>query len=105
MRYVLEDGATHVVDSSANAFAAATKGSFLKAMTDAGQIVLEPMMNVEVTVPKHCSSEIMGGLAKRKGLVTNTETKGDLFVLTADVPLREMFGYASELRGATSGEG
>ena len=88
MKYVLEDGVTHVVDSSANAFAAATKGSFLKAMVDAGQILLEPMMNVEVTVPKQCSSEAMGGLAKRKGLVTNTETKGDLFVLTADVPLR-----------------
>lgn len=47
----------------------------------------------------------MGGLAKRKGLVTNTETRGDLFTMTADVPLREMFGYASELRGLTSGEG
>lgn len=46
MKYVLEDGVTHVVDSSANAFASATKGSFLKAMVDAGQILLEPMMNV-----------------------------------------------------------
>lgn len=45
----------------------------------------------------------MAGIAKRKGLVTNTETKGDLFVMTADVPLSQMFGYATELRGATSG--
>jgi elongation factor G len=47
----------------------------------------------------------MAGLNKRKGLVTNTETRGDLFFMSADVPLREMFGYASELRGLTSGEG
>ena len=47
----------------------------------------------------------MAGIAKRKGLVTNTETKGDLFVMTADVPLSQMFGYATELRGATSGQG
>ena len=105
MRYVLEDGQTHVVDSSANAFASATRSSFTKAMQDASQAVLEPLMDLEVTVPKQCSSEVMGGLAKRKGVITNTLTKGDLFVLNVDIPLREMFGYASELRGMTSGEG
>lgn len=45
----------------------------------------------------------MGGISKRRGLVTNTETRGDLFVMTADVPLSQMFGFATELRGLTSG--
>ena len=47
----------------------------------------------------------MGGLMKRKGSITKTETRGDMFTMRADVPLREMFGYAMELRGLTSGEG
>jgi elongation factor G len=62
-------------------------------------------MAVEIACPQNCYSGVMAGISKRKGLVTNTETRGDLFFMTADVPLREMFGYASELRGLTSGEG
>jgi elongation factor G len=104
-RLVLEDGATHVVDSSANAFAIATRYAFHKAMVGASQQVLEPMMDVEVTVNKDIYQGVMAGILKRRGSVTKTETKGDLFCLRADVPLREMFGYAMELRGLTSGEG
>ena len=47
----------------------------------------------------------MAGISKRRGLITNTETKGDLFILTASVPLSQMFGYATELRGLSSGQG
>ena len=104
-RYVLQDGATHPVDSSSNAFAAATRYSFIKAMQSAGPQVLEPLMDVEVNCAKEVYSAIMGGLMKRKGSITKTETKGDMFTMRADVPLREMFGYAMELRGLTSGEG
>lgn len=105
VRYVLEDGATHIVDSSSNAFAAATRYSFTQALKTAGAQVLEPLMDVEVNCSKEVYSSVMAGLLKRKGSMTKTETKGDLYTLHADVPLREMFGYAMEIRGLTSGEG
>jgi len=58
-------------------------------------------MDVEVTVPAEYQSAIMGQLGRRRGNVTNTETKAGLFILNADVPLASMFGYATELRGST----
>ena len=102
---VLEAGATHVVDSSANAFATATKFALTRAMMGAEQQVLEPMMDVEINVDKNIYQGVMAGVMKRRGSITKTETRSDLFCLKADVPLREMFGYAMELRGLTSGEG
>ena len=63
-------------------------------MVGANQQVLEPMMDVEVNVHKDIYQGVMAGILKRRGSVTKTETKGDLFILKADVPLREMFGYA-----------
>ena len=58
-------------------------------------------MNVEVTVPAEYQSSIMGQLVRRRGSITNTMTKTGLFIINADVPLSSMFGYATELRGAT----
>jgi len=58
-------------------------------------------MDVEVTVPMEYQGPIMGQLVKRRGNITNTMTKGGLYILKADVPLASMFGYATELRGAT----
>ena len=62
-------------------------------------------MDVEVTVPTEYQSAIMGQLVKRRGTITNTQTKTGLFIINADVPLASMFGYATELRGATQGIG
>ena len=62
-------------------------------------------MDVEVTVPTEYQSNIMSQLVKRRGTITNTQTKTGLFILNADVPLATMFGYATELRGATQGIG
>ena len=62
-------------------------------------------MNVEVTVPMESQSSIMGQLVRRRGTITNTQTKTGLFIINADVPLACMFGYATELRGATQGLG
>lgn len=62
-------------------------------------------MAVEVTVPQSAYQTAMVGIAKRRGNVTNTETRSDMFVLNADVPLSQMFGYATELRGFTQGQG
>ena len=72
IKYVLEDGATHVVDSSANAFAIATRYSFTKALTDAGAQVLEPLMDVEINCGKDLYSSVMAGIMKRKGSITKT---------------------------------
>ena len=62
-------------------------------------------MDVEVTVPTEYQSNIMSQLVKRRGTITNTQTKTGLFIINADVPLAAMFGYATELRGATQGIG
>lgn len=105
VRYVLEDGQTHVVDSSSMAFAIATKNSFRDTFREADPKILEPIMDVEVSVPAEFQPNIMSGLVRRRGTVTDTRSSLDTFVLNADVPLAEMFGYATELRGATQGVG
>ncbi len=105
VRYVLKDGQTHVVDSSSMAFQIATKYSFREAFQAADPQILEPIMDVEVTVPSEYQSNIMSQLVKRRGTITNTQTKTGLFIINADVPLSAMFGYATELRGATQGIG
>ena len=62
-------------------------------------------MDVEVTVPTEYQGSIMSQLVKRRGSITNTQTKTGLFIINSDVPLASMFGYATELRGATQGIG
>lgn len=62
-------------------------------------------MDVEVTVPIEYQQGIMGQLVKRRGTITNTQTRQGLFIMNADVPLASMFGYATELRGSTQGIG
>mmetsp|Transcript_10066 Transcript_10066/g.16973 ORF Transcript_10066/g.16973 Transcript_10066/m.16973 type:complete len:121 (+) Transcript_10066:1883-2245(+) len=105
MKYILTDGQTHVVDSSSMAFQIATRYSCNEAYEKADPTILEPIMDVEVTVPVEYQGGVMGQLVKRRGNVTNTQTKSGFFVLNADVPLSEMFGYATELRGSTQGVG
>jgi elongation factor G len=75
MRYVLKDGQTHVVDSNSMAFQIATKYSCIEVFERAQPIILEPVMDVEVTVPLEYQAGIMGQLVKRRGNVTNTQTK------------------------------
>ncbi|KAM3128086.1 hypothetical protein pb186bvf_019787 [Paramecium bursaria] len=104
-KFVLEDGQTHVVDSSSAAFQLATKYAFTQAFKSASPELLEPVMAVEIMVPANTYQTAMAGISKRRGMTTHTETKGDLFILNADVPLQQMFGYATELRGFTQGQG
>ena len=87
------------------AFQIATRDSFRQAYKEAEPSVLEPIMDVEVTVPAEFQAGIMGQLVKRRGTITNTATKSGLFIMNADVPLASMFGYATELRGSTQGIG
>lgn len=104
-RFILEDGAAHAVDSSELAFRLATIGAVKQAFDSANPVLLEPVMAVEVVAPSETQGTVMGGVNKRKGLVTGTESSDEYFTVYADVPLNEMFGYSNELRSLTQGKG
>ncbi len=105
VRVTLLDGSYHEVDSSEQAFRTCAAHTFREACRKAGMRLLEPVMDVEVTVPEEALGAVMGSLASRRGRIAGLETKGKLQVIHAEVPLAEMFGYASELRSLTSGRG
>lgn len=105
VKFVIEGGQTHPVDSSSLAFGLATKYAFSAAFKKADPILLEPVMTVEVTGPADYQNAIMNSISKRKGEITDSVTKNNIFILTGDVPLSNMFGYATELRGLTQGIG
>lgn len=105
VRMILEDGASHAVDSSELAFRIAAKNAFNDAFAKARPVILEPIMNVAITAPIEFQGSVIGGLNKRKGTIVDTEIQEDYFNVTADVPLNDMFGYSTELRSATQGKG
>ena len=105
VKFVLENGQTHPVDSSSLAFGLATKYAFSAAFKNAEPILLEPIMTVEVTGPAEFQAAIMNSVSKRKGEITESTTKNNIFILSSEVPLSNMFGYATELRGLTQGIG
>ncbi|CAO1636095.1 unnamed protein product [Sympodiomycopsis kandeliae] len=105
VRFVLEDGATHVVDSSELAFRLAVHSAFKESFAKADPIVLEPRMKVEVLGPTEFQGVIVGGINQRKGTINDTETRDDEFTIQADVSLNDMFGYSSFLRGQSQGKG
>ncbi len=98
------DGSYHDVDSSEMAFKIAASMGWKEANRSAGPILLEPIMKVEVTTPKDYMGAITGDLNRRRGLIQSTEeAPGGAQVITANVPLSEMFGYATDMRSATQG--
>ncbi|MBC7092662.1 elongation factor G [Candidatus Bipolaricaulota bacterium] len=105
VRVTLVDGSAHEVDSSEQAFRTCAAAAFREACRRAGLRLLEPVMDVEVTVPEADLGAVMGDLAARRGRIGGLEAKGKAQVVHAEVPLSEMFGYASELRNLTSGRG
>merc|ERR1712151_1305132 len=106
MRCVIEDGAAHDVDSSSESFQAAAAGAFESFYHDAAPVVLEPIMQVEVTFPSEFQSQAMQTLNTREGSIqSTTPVSGDTTLVEAIVPLRRMFGYSSELRSVTQGQG
>ncbi|MGH7069487.1 MAG: elongation factor G, partial [Acetobacteraceae bacterium] len=102
-RYVLLDGKYHDVDSSALAFEIAAKACFREGMKRAGPIILEPIMDVEVTTPQDHVGDVVGDLSRRRGLIQSQESSGSTIIVRAHVPLKEMFGYISDLRSMTKG--
>lgn len=106
MRCVLEDGASHEVDSSDQAFRSAAAGAFENFFHEASPVVLEPVMNLEVTFPSEFQSQALQTINQREGSIQTTKPIGvDSSVIEAIVPLRRMFGYSSELRSVTQGQG
>ena len=98
------DGSYHDVDSSEMAFKIAGSMAFKEANRAAGPILLEPIMKVEVTTPKDYLGAINGDLNKRRGMIQSSEeVAGGASTITANVPLSEMFGYATDMRSATQG--
>ncbi|KAI0247542.1 P-loop containing nucleoside triphosphate hydrolase protein [Lactifluus subvellereus] len=105
VRMVLRDGAFHAVDSSELAFRLAAIGAFREAYLKTKPVILEPIMTVEVVAPVEFQSAVIGGLNARRGTIIDSEVREDEFTAVAEVALNDMFGYSSQLRGATQGKG
>ncbi len=105
VKMVLEDGTSHSVDSSDLAFQVAARDAFKQAYQKAKPAILEPIMKVEVEVPTELQGGVVGDLTSRRGIIHGTELRSDVTVITSDVPLAAMFGYATELRSMTQGRG
>ncbi|HKT78771.1 MAG TPA: elongation factor G [Vicinamibacterales bacterium] len=103
VRIELYDGSYHEVDSSEMAFKIAGSMAFQDAAKKAKPVLLEPMMRVEVVVPKEHMGDVMGDLSSRRGQIQSQEDRGGTQIIAARVPLSEMFGYATDLRSRTQG--
>jgi elongation factor G len=101
----LVDGSFHEVDSSEMAFKIAGSMAIKEAVAKAGGVILEPMMKVEVIVPEDFTGSVVGDLNSRRGLINSIEQRGNAQAVNGHVPLSEMFGYATDLRGMTQGRG
>ncbi|MET7285349.1 elongation factor G [Streptomyces sp. NPDC005573] len=105
LRVTLTDGSTHVKDSSDMAFRTAGRSGLREALRTCAMALLEPVADVTVTVPADAVGGVLGDLAARRGRVTGSESRAGSAVLTATVPLAELFGYATRLRSRTQGRG
>jgi elongation factor G len=105
VKCVLNDGEHHDVDSSEQAFKTAAIMAFRQAYEKAGPVVLEPIMKLETSAPVEFQGTVMGQINQRRGMIVNSATNEGFAVIEADVPLAEMFGYATDLRSATQGKG
>jgi len=103
VRVELYDGSYHDVDSSEMAFKIAGSMAFQDAAKKAKPVLLEPVMRVEVVVPKEYMGDVMGNLSSRRGQIQSQEDRGGTQIIAARVPLSEMFGYATDLRSRTQG--
>ncbi len=104
IRIVIDDGASHSVDSSEMAFQAAARGAFRDAYTKAAPVIHEPIMKVAVETPTEFQGAVMGSLNQRRGIIVGTQEEGPSCAIEAQVPLAEMFGYSTALRSLTQGK-
>jgi len=104
IRAVINDGASHSVDSSEMAFQAAARGPFLEGYAKAAPVILEPIMKVVVETPAEFQGSVMGLLNQRRGMIVGSQEDGPLSAVEARVPLAEMFGFSTILRSSTQGK-
>jgi elongation factor G len=105
VKVTLYDGSYHPVDSSELAFKIAGSLGFKKAVLAASPVLLEPIMNVEISVPDECMGDVIGDLNSKRGRVLGMEARSRIQVIRARVPLAEMLKYASELKSMTADRG
>jgi elongation factor G len=104
VRVLINDGASHAVDSSEMAFQAAARGAFLEGYAKAKAVIQEPIMTVVVETPTEFQGAVMGSLNQRRGMILGSQDEGAICVIEARVPLADMFGYSTILRSATQGK-
>jgi elongation factor G len=103
IKVTLVDGSYHPVDSSQIAFELAGQIAFKEACQKAGLTLLEPIMKVVVTTPEEWVGNVTGDLNRRRGMIVNSDQRGNIRIVEAEVPLSEMFGYTTELRSMSQG--
>jgi len=104
VKIVINDGASHSVDSSDMAFQAAARGAFLEGYAKAKPVIHEPIMKVVVETPSEFQGQVMGSLNQRRGMIVAAQDEGPICVIEAQDPLADMFGYSTVLRSSTQGK-
>ncbi|AUF83294.1 elongation factor G [Mesoplasma syrphidae] len=105
VKATIVDGSMHDVDSNEMAYKIAASLALKEAVKKMNPVILEPIMNVEVTVPDEYYGDVMGNISSKRGLIEGSEQRGNAQTIKSKVPLTEMFGYATELRSFTQGRG
>ncbi|MBE5747056.1 MAG: elongation factor G [Clostridiales bacterium] len=104
-KVVVYDGSYHEVDSSEMAFKIAGSMGFKNGMEKANPVLLEPIMKVQIITPEDYFGDLMGNVSGRRGTILGTDDRNGAKIIDAEIPLSEMFGYATELRSRTQGRG
>ncbi len=105
LKVVISDGSYHEVDSSDRAFQIAAADCFRTHFSDAKPVILEPIMRVEIECPEQFQGSVVGDVISRRGIIANTDMRDGVTSIIAEVPLSETFGYSTELRSMTQGQG
>ena len=105
IKATLFDGSYHDVDSSEAAYKIAASMALKEAAKKCNPVILEPIMKIEVTVPEQYYGDVLGDIARRRGLVTGESQRSNAKIIEAEIPLSEMFGYVTDLRSMTQGRG
>jgi elongation factor G len=105
LKVVLDDGSYHEVDSSDKAFQTCAQGCFRETFPKTKPVLLEPIMKVEIECPEAFQGTIAGDVTGRRGIITSTEIREGISLIWAEVPLSETFGYATDLRSMSQGQG
>jgi len=105
LKALLEDGSYHEVDSSDMAFQICARSCLRETFAKTNPVLLEPVMKIEIEVPTQFQGTVAGELTSRRGLIVATEMKGNMATIEGEVPLAETFGYSTDLRSMTQGQG